>query len=119
MGVRTLVEILARHILGAEEPSLGAYIKTLQDNGWISAKQVEILDASIQLGHSAIHRGYIPKQKQVIHGLEIIENLMELYLVHKRRAESIKGTLPKDTRRKKKIKRKKYKKKKKTQEKRK
>ena len=84
MGVRSLIELVATNLTGIENEGFTERIDRLVNEGWIASKQQEILDAALELGHGAIHRGHMPKMEDVQVALDIVENIIDLVIVKQR-----------------------------------
>lgn len=76
MGTRTLLDIfMTKHVgdIGGFEIKL----KALLDAGKISRVDKSILEAALDAGHAAAHRGHCPSIHEVNYVLDIIENLFQ------------------------------------------
>lgn len=76
MGARTLLDIFVNENIG----DVGGFqqkLKELQTLGFVSERNRETLDAALDLGHAAAHRGHSPKPAQVNHVIDIVENLYQ------------------------------------------
>lgn len=94
MGIRALVELLAEELTAKKFARTVDCVNCMVDEGWISKRQSETIDAAVELGHSAIHRGHAPKNEHVRLALDILESIIELAIVSKEKAEDIKKTVP-------------------------
>ena len=80
MGVRTLVDLYMNELLG----DIGGFahkIKELEKKGLISKPNKEILEAALEAGHAAAHRGHLAKANEVNQVIDIIENLLQSYVL--------------------------------------
>ena len=92
MGARTLVDIFMNDKvgdIGGFAPKLDALVK----DGYLSIKSKDVLKAALEAGDAAAHRGYNPKRQEVIHVLDIVENLIQSYALEES-AGSLKNTTP-------------------------
>lgn len=93
MGARALLE----HIMVAKVGDHGTFVKNLdefQAQGYLSAKQREIIEPILDAGHAAIHRGFHPGTEDVNTVIEITESLVETTYVHSEKASKLKGRVP-------------------------
>jgi len=94
MGIRALLE----HLMIAEVTDKGTFNKNLnafQAEGYLSKKQREIIEAILEAGHAAIHRGYHPSSEDVLTVVEITERLVEAIYIHPDKANKLKERVPK------------------------
>lgn len=70
-------------------------MKKLETQGFISQKNREVLDAALDAGSAAAHRGYAPKLTDAQTVMDIVENVLQsLYVLDKAAAEIKKSTPP-------------------------
>lgn len=92
MGARTLIDIFMTSKLN----DIGGFdvkLKQLETDGYISAKNRNVLDAALNAGHATIHRNYKPKKEDVELIMDIIENLIQHEVLEKS-AASLQQTTP-------------------------
>lgn len=80
MGTRTLVDIYMNEKLG----DIGGFaqkLKKLGSEGLISKPNAEHLDAALEAGHAAAHRGHRARSKEVNQVIDIVENLLQNYVL--------------------------------------
>lgn len=94
MGIRALLEHVMIDKVG-DSRSFGSNLKKFENEGYISQKQKEILEAVLEVGHAAMHRSYNPSKDELNTAISITENLIESIYVHGKRAKRIKEKLPK------------------------
>ncbi len=94
MGIRSLIELLAEQLAGKKHDTFAESMASFVDGGWISAMQKNILDAALELGHGAIHRGHAPKMDEVQSALDIVESIIELVIVNKKKADDLNAVVP-------------------------
>jgi hypothetical protein len=69
-------------------------LKRLQDAGYLSSKNADVLDAALDVGNAASHRGYKPKEEHVMAVMDIVENLLHGTILQKTADELRKATPP-------------------------
>ena len=80
MGARTLVDLYMSDQLG----DIGGFaqkIKQLETEGLISKPNKIVLNAALEIGHAAIHRGHKACPKEVNQVMDIVENLLQTYVL--------------------------------------
>lgn len=93
MGGRALVDLFMNVSIG----DIGGFQKKLLklvDEGYLSRKNMEILEAALDAGHAAAHRGHNPTTEDVTLVLDIVENLIQP-LALKEKAEELRRRTPK------------------------
>ena len=93
MGARTLVDLVLVEKLG-DEGSFEAKLKKLEEQHLISAPGRVVLDAALDAGNAAAHRGYAAKPTQVNAVMDIVENLLQAVYVLPDMAEDLKNSTP-------------------------
>lgn len=76
MGIRALIE----QVMLSKIEDKGSFVKNLEEfnkNGFISESNRDYLKEALEAGHAVIHRAYKPSTSDVIHALNIVENIME------------------------------------------
>src|SRR5262249_26168127 len=76
IGARTLVDMLIVEKVG-DRGTFAAGLKELESQGFISSKNREVLEAALDVGSAAAHRGYFPKSEVVNVVMDIVENLLQ------------------------------------------
>ena len=99
MGARTLVDMLMADKVG-DIGSFAAKLKELEKQGFISTKNREVLEAALDAGSAAAHRGYSPTTKEVHAVMDIVENLLQAVYVLGALAKRLKIATPPRPRRK-------------------
>lgn len=75
MVARALIEtVLINH--EGDKGAFQKHVDGLHAKGLISDHSKKLLEASLEIGHAAIHRGYWPEEERVHLIIEVIENLM-------------------------------------------
>jgi hypothetical protein len=93
MGARALVDMLIVKKVG-DVGSFKQKLEKFATDGFIGTAQVEILDAALDAGSAAAHRGHTPSFEQVNAVMDIVENLLKAVYVLPDMAESLKKTTP-------------------------
>lgn len=76
MGARTIVDMFMLEKIG----DIGGFaqkLNELEKQGYISTRNKKILEAALNAGSAAAHRGYDPGIKEVNHVIDIVENLLQ------------------------------------------
>jgi hypothetical protein len=93
MGARTLLDMLMVQKVG----DVGGFkqkLKKLESDGLISAQHVDVLDAALDAGSAAAHRGHAPEEFQVNTVMDILENLLQAFYVLPGMARILKQSTP-------------------------
>lgn len=93
MGARTLVDMVMREKVG-DLGSFGAGLKALEKEGFVSSKNREVLEAALDAGSAAAHRGYSPNPEQVNIIMDIVENMLQAVYVLQDGAQKLKKSTP-------------------------
>ncbi len=93
MGARTLLDMLMVQQVG-DVGSFKQKLKKLEAGGFVSAHHVDILDAALDAGSAAAHRGHAPEAFQVNTVMDIVENLLQAFYVLPGMAQTLKKTTP-------------------------
>ena len=93
MGARAVLDRVIVDTIGDVGP-FEQKLKELEAERHISAKGREILDAALEAGNAAAHRGYAPTVKHVHAVMDIVENLVHSTYVLERVAKEIKKDTP-------------------------
>ena len=83
--------ISAVHDSGSFKGNLDAF----EASGYVSKKQREVIDPLLEAGHASIHRGFIPRKKDILTLVDILEGLMEILYVHSPKATELGKRIPK------------------------
>jgi uncharacterized protein YutE (UPF0331/DUF86 family) len=93
MGARTLVDMLIVDKVG-DVGTFDEKLKKLEHLGVISSQNRELLNAALDVGHAAAHRGHAPKSDEVNAVMDIVENLLHVVYILPEMAERLKKTTP-------------------------
>lgn len=97
MGARAILDMVIVDKVG-DIGTFAEKLKKLETQGFISQKNREILDAALDAGSAAAHRGYAPKLADVQAVMDIVENLLQaIYVLDKIAMEIKKSTPPRPT----------------------
>lgn len=80
MGARALVDIYMTEKLG----DIGGFaqkIKKLETDGLISKPNKAVLEAALEVGHAATHRGHKALESEVNQVIDIVENLLQSHIL--------------------------------------
>jgi hypothetical protein len=94
MGARTLVDLLTLDKVG-DVGTFGEKLKKLEGLGVISSQNRLVLDAALDVGNAAAHRGHAPNSDEVNDVMDIVENVLHAVYVLPDTAKRLKQTTPK------------------------
>jgi hypothetical protein len=80
MGVRAILDMVLVDKVG-DAGTFANKLKKLEEQGFVSRKNSEVLDAALDAGSAAAHRGYIPKTTVLYAVMDIVENLLQALYV--------------------------------------
>lgn len=92
MGARALVDIFMNDKVG----DIGGFKQKsaeLVKQGLLSKVHKDILDAALETGHAVTHRGFHPKKQTVDQVIDIVENLLQTYVLDEA-AQDLKRATP-------------------------
>jgi hypothetical protein len=93
MGIRSALE----RIIIERVKDQGNFIKNMDKfhgGGYLSERQRLALDAILEAGHAATHRGWRPSEEDINTIVDIIEHVIEDIYIHQARASDLDKTLP-------------------------
>jgi hypothetical protein len=93
MGVRALLE-QTMILRAGDNGSFAKNIAAFEKLGHVSQRQRERLETILEAGHAAIHRGYVPKVRDVVTLLDITEHIVESVFLHQAKIEELKKKVP-------------------------
>lgn len=76
MGARALIDMVILREVG-DVGSFPQKLAALQTAGFLSDKNRKVLDAAVDMGSAASHRGHRPELKHVQNVMDIVENLLQ------------------------------------------
>jgi len=66
----------------------------LEDAGFVGRRDRKFLDAALDAGSAAAHRGYQPKKEHLDHVMDIVENLLQAVYILEEAADELKESTP-------------------------
>jgi len=93
MGVRTMIDCAMTEV-GGDLGGFDAKVKQLEDRGYLSQVNVEMLSAAIDAGHAAAHRAHEPTTEDLHVAMDIVEGLLHT-LILSGRAKTLRDNTPK------------------------
>jgi hypothetical protein len=93
MGIRALVEQVMNAKIG-DTGSFPDIMERFQKQGYISLIQRDALRETIEVGHAAMHRGFAPKESELMQSLDIVEGIMAAVYDHSQAATEIAKRVP-------------------------
>jgi hypothetical protein len=93
MGARAVLDMVLVEVAG-DKGAFSAKLDELEKKGFIGSKNKEVLDAALDAGSAASHRGYMPSINDINAVMDIVENLLQTIYHLKTLADSLKKTTP-------------------------
>lgn len=93
MGARTLVDMVMVEKVG-DVGGFAEKLLALEKAGFVSSKNREVLEAALDAGSAAAHRGLAAKAEQVNAVMDIVENLLQAVYVLQDAAQKLKQSTP-------------------------
>jgi len=93
MGIRAALESVMLDKVGYKE-NFGMYIKAFRECGYLSVRDDGMIDAVIEAGHAATHRGWDPTSENISTALEILAALIVKLYHHEPRAARLEKEVP-------------------------
>ena len=93
MGARTLVDMAILDKVG-DVRTFDQKLKALEDDGYVSKRNREVLDAALDAGNASAHRGHQFNSEAVNQVMDIVENLLQAIYVLEPAAKKIKTATP-------------------------
>lgn len=93
MGARTIVDMYMNDTVG-DVGNFGQKLDKLVVDGHLGSQDKAILEAALEAGHAASHRGHLPTSADINHVMDIVENLVQKNALRKSAAVLTKGTPP-------------------------
>ena len=93
MGARTIVDMYMNDTVG-DVGNFGQKLDKLVVDGHLGEQDKAILEAALEAGHAASHRGHLPTSEDINHVMDIVENLVQKNALRKSAAVLTKGTPP-------------------------
>lgn len=93
MGVRAALEwTMIQHV--GDKGSFQANLTEFHEKGHITASHKEFMESVLEVGHAAIHRGYVPTNKDISTMLDIVGTLFNQFYFHPNKAKELKRAPP-------------------------
>ena len=92
-GGRVLVDMAMIDKVG-DVGTFDQKLKALEDAGFVSERNREVLEAALDAGSASAHRGHKYEALQVNQVMDIVENLLQAIYVLERAAQKIKTATP-------------------------
>jgi len=93
MGTRTLVDMLMVEKVG-DRGSFKDKLEALEKAGYVSGESSKVLDAALDAGNAAAHRGHAATQKEVHSVMDIVENMLQAVYVFPDVAKELRKSTP-------------------------
>lgn len=91
MGARAIVDMYMNDTVG----DIGGFVKKLNklmSDGHLGRQDRDVLEAALEAGHAAAHRGHLPTSDEINHVMDIVENLLQKNALQSSAAALKKGT---------------------------
>lgn len=92
MGLRALMDIVMRATVG-DIGGFATKLSKLETDGFVSRVNREVLNAALDAGSAAAHRGHKVSTEDLEHSMDIVENLLQSTLLPKA-AEQLRSRTP-------------------------
>jgi hypothetical protein len=93
MGIRALLEQVMIQKVG-DLQGFNAKLDAFQNAGFISAIQRDAMRATLDVGDAAMHRGFVPTEKDLTLALDIVEGVLAPIYDHRTEAEKMSDRVP-------------------------
>jgi hypothetical protein len=93
MGVRALLEQVMIQKVG-DLQGFNTKLDAFQNAGFISAIQRDAMRATLDVGDAAMHRAYVPTEKDLTLALDIVEGVLAPIYDHRTEAEKMADRVP-------------------------
>ena len=88
IGIRALLEQIMIEKVG-DNRSFQANLNKFESEGYISRIQKEAIEPVLEAGHASIHRGFKATKEDVIHLMDITENVIESIYINNLKSERL------------------------------
>ena len=96
MGARTILDVLLVEASGDVGP-FSVKLDKLEEKGFIGSNNRSVLNAALEAGNAASHRGFQPSVADTNAVMDIVENLLQAIYHLQNLADTLKRTTPKRT----------------------
>jgi hypothetical protein len=93
MGARAVVDLVMLHKID-DIGGFGEKLDKFEAEGLVGRKDRKVLEAALDAGHAAVHRGHCPDAKQVNQVMDIVEHLVQSVYVLGEEAEELRKSVP-------------------------
>jgi Domain of unknown function (DUF4145) len=93
MGARTLVDMMIVEKIG-DVGTFKQKLKELEEKGYVSASNREVLYAALEVGHAAVHRGHKATKSEVQDVMDIVESMLQAVFVFPKLVRKLKKNTP-------------------------
>lgn len=93
MGARTLIDMVMNEKVG-DVGGFKTKLKELEKKGLVSANNREVLEAALDAGSAAAHRGHAAEPSEMQSVMDIVENLLQAVYVFPGIAQKLKKSTP-------------------------
>ncbi len=94
MGIRAILEQVMIMKVG-DSGSFGKNLEIFQKEGYISRIQQKAMQATLEVGHAAMHRGFAPSENDLNTAMDILEGVLAPIFSHEPEAEKLNRKVPK------------------------
>lgn len=95
MGIRAVVDVVSVDLLGVDAGPFNAKLSGLTKAGHLLPSQYNALDAVVDAGHAAAHRGFVPTREAAQEMLDALEVVLKTAYVLPAAAQSLQAMTPK------------------------
>jgi hypothetical protein len=93
MGIRAVVDVVILENVG-DVGSFAKKLATLEERGFIGRQQRQFLEAVLDAGNAAAHRGHAANAEELESAMDIVENLLQAVYVLETAAEHVRRRTP-------------------------
>jgi AraC-like DNA-binding protein len=94
MGLRAVLDIFATELVGGDMGGFQQKIRLLKEKKLLHDRQIEILEAALEVGHAAAHRMHVPSDDQCRQVLGIVAHLLREHYLLAPDAKKLKDSAP-------------------------
>ena len=94
IGIRALLESLMVKTVG-DKGRFAENLKALGSAGHVSRGQYELLESTLEIGHAAMHRNFVPPDEALVACMDVTEHVIQSIYVFPRLSASLKKNVPK------------------------
>lgn len=94
MGIRALLESLMIKTVG-EQGTFTANLEAFVSAGHVSRGQKQMFESTLEVGHAAMHRGFVPSAEAVVACLDATEHVVQSLYVFPAQSAELRKAIPK------------------------